>query len=210
MDKNKRRNIIFLITAILLIVLDQVSKLLIKQYFTGGMSHHNFRFGESIPIIGTFIQFTFTENPGMAFGIEFGALKVLLSLFSLVASICLTWYLLKIKDFSPWVQLGVALILAGAFGNMVDRIFYGIIFGTGPIFYGKVVDFIQAGIHFGGVFRSWPIFNVADSCVTVGVILLLFVYNKIPTLKDLKSIRAEEIVDKANFVSDELEEKTIV
>ncbi len=75
------------------------------------------------------------------------------------------------------------MILGGALGNLVDRIFYGVIYGTGSLLQGNVVDFFQINIPdikiFGKVFYSWPIFNIADLSVTVGFVMILIGYNKI-------------------------------
>ena len=68
---------------------------------------------------------------------------------------------------------------------MIDRLLYGVLFDEGALFYGKVVDFIQVDIPdvtwFGDIHTHFPVFNIADSCVTVGVILLLFTGNKLPS-----------------------------
>jgi signal peptidase II len=73
------------------------------------------------------------------------------------------------------------LILAGAFGNFIDRMFYGVLYGEGPLFYGLVVDFIQIDIpdiQLGQfAYTHWPVFNIADSCVSIGMILILS-YNR--------------------------------
>jgi signal peptidase II len=129
----------------------------------------------------------------MAFGISFGWGKIFLSLFSILAAFGLCWYLYKLRSFSKWVQFGIALMLAGAVGNLIDRVFYGVFYGEAPLFYGKVVDFIDVNlpdISLGAfeLSRFW-VFNIADSCVTCGVIVLLFVHDKIPTWDELKAGR---------------------
>ena len=124
------------------------------------------------------MQFTFTENEGMAMGITFGAGKIFLSIFSVIASVALSIYLIKLNAFSNWLKLGVALILAGAVGNLIDRVFYGLIFHYDKLFYGRVIDFIKV--------EYFPfIFNVADSCVSVGVAFLILFHKKIPTFAQL-------------------------
>jgi signal peptidase II len=137
--------------------------------------------GESIPVLGEFLRFTFVENPGMAFGVEFGSGKIFLTLFSLIASIGLVYYLLLIKSAKIQIRIAIMLILAGAFGNFIDRMFYGVLYGEGPLFYGLVVDFIQIDIpdiQVGQLaYTHWPVFNIADSCVSIGMILLLL-YNR--------------------------------
>ncbi len=190
----KKQNIyIFFIISILLLILDQVIKQLIKNHFgvvhLGNeflMANHN-----NIKILGNFLQFTYVENEGMAFGISFGAGKILLSLFSIIASTLIAMYLYKIAGYSNHIKFAVALILAGAVGNLIDRVFYGIIFDYAPLFYGRVIDFIQVDIpdiNFGFInYTYFPIFNIADSCVTVGVLLLLIFHKKIPPLNVLKN-----------------------
>lgn len=178
----------FYLAAILLVLADQLTKLIVKGCDFGFLSFPGMGYGESIPVIGSFLQFTYIENAGMAFGITFGAGKIFLSLFSVVASAFLVYYIYKIRDMHFAVKLGFTLILAGAFGNLIDRVFYGVIFGGQPLFYGHVVDFIQVDIpdiNFLGLnYSHWPVFNIADSCVSCGVVLLLLVHNKIPLLND--------------------------
>ncbi|MFP4370487.1 MAG: signal peptidase II [Candidatus Kapaibacterium sp.] len=191
MPENKRdSNLFFYWLAGILVLSDQITKLAIKGFSFFGIEHEGLRYGEQIPVIGDFLQITYIENPGMAFGISFGAGKIFLSLFSIFAGIGLYWYLSKLKGYSKWVRLGITLIFAGAVGNLIDRVFYGVIFGEMPLFYGKVVDFIQVDIPdiniFGLYYTHWPIFNIADSCVTVGVILLLFFHNKLPGIKEIR------------------------
>jgi signal peptidase II len=92
-----------------------------------------------------------------------------------------------LKGFNKWIIGGFSLIFAGAVGNLIDRVFYGVIFSESPLFYGKVVDFIQVDIP-DVAFLGWthfPVFNIADSCVTVGVILLILVHNKLPEWTDV-------------------------
>lgn len=140
--------------------------------------------GESISIIGDFFRLTFVENPGMAFGISVGnSSKLFLSLFSLIASIGLLYYIYKIRHESFINRFSLALILGGAIGNFIDRAFYGVFYGYAPLMYGKVVDFFQVEFWdftlFGKTYETWPIFNVADASVTIGVILMLIFHGRI-------------------------------
>lgn len=185
----KINTILLFIISILLILIDQITKLLIKGFSGFGIYINGFDYGERIEVIGNYLQFTFVENPGMAFSIEFGAGKIFLSLFSIIASILLALYIKKIGKKPIGFQIAVLLIFAGATGNMIDRVFYGLIYNYAPLFYGKVVDFILVDIPdvslFGKSYDYFPVFNIADSCVSVGIVLLLF-YNKyIPDLKEL-------------------------
>jgi signal peptidase II len=138
------------------------------------------KYGQSINVIGDLFKFTFVENPGMAFGIHVdGFSKLLLSLFSLIASVAIVVYIYKTREQKLLFRVALALILGGAVGNLIDRFFYGIIFDYAPLFYGRVVDFLHfdaLGFSlFGKTFDSFPIFNIADSAVTIGVgILLIF------------------------------------
>lgn len=191
-SQNKKCNkkvIVYFLIAFGLILLDQVTKMYFKGFNLFGFSKPSVGYGAQIPVIGTFLQFTYIENPGMAFGITFGAGKIFLSLFSIIAATALGYFLTKIKNASVWVKLGFTLILAGAVGNLIDRVFYGVLYGEQPLFYGYVVDFIQVDIPdvniFGLHYSYFPIFNIADSCVTCGVILLMIVQSKIPALGEI-------------------------
>lgn len=179
----------FYLLSFALIVFDQITKLMVKGFNLFGITHNGMPMGEYIRVIGDLVQFTYIENAGMAFGITFGAGKIFLSLFSIIASSGLVYYLWKLDKFSCWVRLGIAFILAGAVGNLIDRVFYGVIFGTDPLFFGKVVDFVLVDIPdiniLGIYYTHWPVFNVADACVTCGVVLLLIVHNRIPTFKEV-------------------------
>ena len=139
--------------------------------------------GQKIPVIGNFFRITFIENPGMAFGFDPGVnYKLWISIFSLAASIGLVVYLYIISNQKLSLRLAIAFILGGAVGNLIDRMFYGIFYGYAPLFYGRVVDFMDIDFFnlniFGRHFERWPIFNIADSAVTIGVIILLFFYKK--------------------------------
>lgn len=165
---------------VFVVIFDQLTKVLVKGINIPflNLDLSGMRYGQSFNIIGEFVKFTFVENPGMAFGIDVGETsKLFLSLFSIIASIGILIYLFKLKDEKLILRLALALILGGAIGNMIDRTFYGIFYGYAPIFYGRVVDFINVDFFdfsiFGRTYERWPIFNIADSAVTVGVILLL-------------------------------------
>ena len=139
--------------------------------------------GQRIPVIGNFFQITFVENPGMAFGIELGlGAKLWISIFSIAASIGLLYYLYSVRNQSLSLRFSLALILGGAFGNLIDRVFYGVFYSYGPLFYGKVVDFLDFDFFhlnlFGRSYERFPIFNVADMAVSTGVIILLLFYKK--------------------------------
>ncbi len=167
-----------------LVLLDQATKLLVKGFSIFGMSHTGMELGESRSLLGNAVRLTFVENPGMAFGISWGDGKLFLTLISIGIAGFLVAYLVKISSAHILPRVAVSLILAGAIGNLIDRVFYGVAYGESELFHGKVVDFIQVDIPditvFGELYTHFPVFNIADSCVTVGVILLLLTAGKLP------------------------------
>ena len=84
-------------------------------------------------------------------------------------------------------RFSLALILGGAIGNLIDRLFYGIIYGYEKLFYGSVVDFLDVDFFhftlFGKTFDRWPIFNVADAAVTIGILILLIFHTRTSSKK---------------------------
>lgn len=185
---------LFLILAILFI--DQVFKIWIKT---------NFHIGEEISLIGNWAKLHFIENEGMAFGMSFGGEfgKLALTLFRIIASVLIFIYLRKIidKKESKLNICSISLIFAGAVGNIIDSIFYGIVFsestyfsiaeilpsngGYGTLLHGKVVDMFYFPI-INTSFPTWmpfiggepftffnAIFNIADISISVGVGLLV-------------------------------------
>lgn len=178
-----------LYVTLVLVLSDQLTKLLVKGFSIPlfDLYHAGMQLGETIPLIGNYVCLTFVENPGMAFGIDFGG-KLYLTLFSIIASIGIAVYLYRIRTEPFGVRLSLAMILGGAIGNLIDRVFYGVIFGEEQLFYGKVVDFLslpfikippfEINLGFYKTFfygmDGFPIFNIADSAVTLGVLLLLF------------------------------------
>lgn len=166
-----------------IVVADQISKLLVKGFAVPslGIVHTGYPIGTSFSVVGDLIRLTYIENPGMAFGIDFGG-KLFLTLFSIAASIGIFLYLLRIKKESFIVRLSLAMILGGAIGNLIDRVFYGVIFGNAPLFYGQVVDFVDVDFFnltlAGYSITRWPVFNIADASVSVGVVLLLLFHRR--------------------------------
>lgn len=203
----KKKSILALVVVLLVLIIDQVSKVWVKT---------NMSLYESIEIAKWF-KIYFVENPGMAFGWTFGGDeesgkhlgKLFLSLFRIVAIGFIGYYLTQIinKNYSLGFIACIALIWSGAFGNIIDSVFYGEIFtasfpghvasivpfgkGYGSILHGKVVDMLYFPL-IEGTFPSWfpsqwadssfiffsPIFNIADSAITVGIFLLLIFYRK--------------------------------
>lgn len=160
------------------LIVDQASKLAVKGISLpwAGISVKGIPIGSSYPLVGDWVRLTFIENPGMAFGIDLGG-KLYLTLFSIAASIGIFMYLYVIRRERFLFRLSLALVLGGAMGNLIDRIFYGVVYGEAPLFYGKVVDFIDVdffnitilGYHLQ---RFW-VFNIADAAVTIGVVIML-------------------------------------
>jgi len=169
-----------IILGAVLVVLDQVTKILVKT---------NMCLGESIPVIGDFLRICFVENEGMAFGMAWGGTvgKICLTVFRLGLFAALWIWISKLnkKGAAPTgVLVGLTIITAGAFGNIVDCVLYGQIFSASsvfelarwggsyaPLMMGKVVDMISFSIF-------PPVFNVADSCVTVGAAYLILFHWK--------------------------------
>lgn len=180
------------------IITDQLSKFYIKGISIPvlNIKFEGMHLGESIPVIDDFFRITFTENPGMAFGFDPGSdFKLLISVFSLIASFGLLIYLFTIRKKSLSLKIAIALILGGAVGNVIDRMFYGLIYDYAPLFYGKVVDFLDFDFFnfsiFGRNYDRWPIFNIADAAVSIGVLILLLFYRH-HEAEDRKIKEAEE------------------
>ena len=189
------------IIATILLVIDQVSKILVKT---------NMRIGESISVLGDWFQILFIENPGMAFGMEFGGNigKYILTILRIVLVVVMLIYLRKLlkkgSEVPMGVCVGVMLVMVGALGNIIDCMFYGVLFGEStmyqvagflpegggyaPFFLGKVVDML----FFPIIDTTWPewvpmvggdslvffrpIFNFADACISCSVVALLIFY----------------------------------
>ncbi len=178
-------------------------------------------YGEGIKVFGDsdFLVFRFIENPGMAFGFEFGGItgKLALSIFRLIASgaiIYALWKLVKSKAAKGLITC-VAMILAGAVGNILDSMFYGLMFDKGlkdniaysglaehtelgagyaSFLQGNVVDMISFGIF-------PPIFNIADSAITIGVIWIILFQKKY-----FPKAEKEEKIDSDVFSEDQSSE----
>jgi signal peptidase II len=173
-----------LLVSLIIVLADQVTKFLVKGLDAPalGLSWTGMAYASSRPVLGDFVRLTYIENPGMAFGIDVGG-KLFFSLFSVVASVAIVAYLYAARGERFGFRFSLALILGGAVGNLIDRVFYGVIFHEAPLFYGRVVDFIDVDFFdvnlFGYQISRWPVFNIADAAVTCGVVLLLFFHRSL-------------------------------
>jgi len=178
-----------------IILVDQIVKLLAYEYMFKPFGFS----GYEIPIFGDWFKLHYTENPGMAFGLkiagDYG--KIILSIFRMIAMVGIAWYLYYLaKKKSPVGLLwSIALILGGAIGNVVDSTFYGVFLGNAPAtastpwFHGQVIDMLYLDICncwipnwipiFGGQYYPlWPIFNIADASIFVGVCIILIMQKR--------------------------------
>ncbi len=181
---------IYLISAVILVV-DQITKWMVKSWL---------HLHQSIPVIGDTIRLTFVENPGMAFGIRLFEEHPFMSrwfftIVSVIASILLIGYIYKMRFERRTYRVALGLILGGAVGNLIDRLLYG-----------RVVDFLDADIPDLFGMSRWPVFNVADSAVVCGMILITFLvlFTKPREAPDQKSERADQ--DKKSFLQTESKE----
>ena len=165
-----------------LVTIDQIVKIWVKTTMS---------IGESFPVLGNWFYIYFVENKGIAFGLSFGENigKLLLSLTRIGIVSVLIYYLFSLikKKQADWtVVIILSLITAGALGNIIDSLFYGIIWNYASLFYGRVVDMFYFPLfqipnwvpHFGGGYFFPAIFNVADSCVTIGIIAVIIWHKK--------------------------------
>ncbi len=203
-----------LITVFAVLFIDQFIKIYIKLHYP---------LGEVTRVFGDWFILHFTENPGMAFGLEFGGSygKIILSIFRVLASIGGVFYIRHIvKKEEHWgFILSVSLILAGAIGNILDSAFYGLLFsdsdefnkavfmpeggGYAGFLHGKVVDMFYFPIWNGEIFgEEWQffrhIFNFADASISVGVGLIL-IFQK-------KFVKKEEVVESTPEVNTDSQE----
>lgn len=182
----------YFIASFAIIVLDQVVKLLV--YYNMDMGVHG-----QIPVFGDWFKLHYLTNPGMAFGMQIGSVygKLFLTIFRLFAMFMIGYYLyyLAKKNVHQGLLWCVAMILGGAIGNLVDSIFYGVIFDNAPYgapspwFHGQVIDMFYIDIWegrlpdwlplIGGDYMAlWPVFNIADASIFMGVATILVFQSK--------------------------------
>ena len=212
----------YLFVVFLVLVIDQFVKIWIKTHMT---------LGEQITVIENLFYIHFTENFGMAFGLELEGVygKLLLSLFRVFAVAGIGWYLhslVKQKANSGFIFC-ISLIMAGAIGNILDSAFYGLIFsgsnsfdpavflpkegGYANFLHGAVVDMFYFNTHLDHVFWSnepfsfsFPIFNISDSSITIGVVIIL-IFQKIffkPENKIVGVSEGAELIENQNLPTD--------
>lgn len=184
MGKGRNKGLWLILLGMLLVVIDQIIKVVVKMEMIPGVP---------VPVLGRWFQLVFVENAGMAFGMGSNGgvwVKLALTLFRIGLFIFLVWWIRKlaVQGTAPaGVLIGLTLISAGALGNLLDSMFYGIIWPElmvdGAPFgflFGKVVDMFWFPLirnAAGECIFFKPVFNFADSCVTVGAFyLLLFQY----------------------------------
>lgn len=196
MDKKRKKQYILVFTLIgAILIIDQFVKIMVKTHM---------HIGEEIPLIGNWALLHFTENEGFAFGMQIGGNlgKIMLSLFRIIASGAILWYLLRQikKGIRTSLAVCISLIFVGALGNVIDSCIYGLIFnesyynvaqlfppegGYASFLQGRVVDMF----YFPIINTTWPnwmpiwggqrflffnaIFNVADAAITVGAFWLI-------------------------------------
>ena len=211
-----RKRTVFLII-LFIVIADQALKIYIKTHYHVGESHS---------IFGNWFQLYFIENEGMAYGWKLGGQwgKIMLTLFRLTAVILGVLYIKKIieKNYPPGYIICIGLIFAGALGNLIDSLFYGIIFENSSMFtynvarifpkdgyagfmHGRVVDMLYFPIIKHASLPGWIpfiggkqfsffnyIFNIADASVSVGVITII-VFRKRFFRRQEKILSAEEI-----------------
>ncbi len=146
----EKKYIVVLSTSFIIVLIDQITKFLIKT---------NFQLNQTIPIISNIFHLTYINNTGAGFGILKAQTWILI--FISIAVIGIIFYNFdKIKNKEALLQVLVGFVLGGTIGNLIDRLAYG-----------RIIDFLD--------FRIWPIFNFADSFVTVGIIgLIIYLWKK--------------------------------
>jgi signal peptidase II len=225
----KNRTGKLLIIIFLVLAVDQALKIWIKT---------NLSLGEEIVVFKDWFILHFVENNGMAFGFEFAGEygKLFLSIFRIIAVIAIGWYLFRLsrrQEIPFGFLVSIALIFSGAIGNIIDSMFYGMIFNHS---YGQVADFLPEGGGYGTFLHGrvvdmfyfpviqttlpewlplWggkefiffrPVFNIADSSITVGIFSILLFYRKQFNTPD----KEEQATEEESSASDEIAEKPFI
>jgi len=165
-----------LLVSLLVVVIDQLSKTIIA---------HTLYPGESVKVLGNFFRITYILNPGGAFGTRIGSgtFYTLISVFAIFLGL---YFFFRTKEEETWFRIGWALILGGAFGNLIDRFRFG-----------EVLDFLDFdffNIHIPSVIQldRWPVFNFADVSVTVAMAIILWQVFFHKKQKEIETIENEK------------------
>lgn len=227
-----KKSLVVVLILFFVLVLDQALKIWVKTHFC---------YGEERLLFGlSWARLNFVENPGMAFGWKFGGEygKLALSLFRIAAIGFLIFYITRLVKSSVGygVLISFALILAGAIGNIIDSAFYGLIFsesdyhclngaaklfpaegGYGKFLHGKVVDMLFFPLwhnELGEVVFFQPVFNIADSSITVGVLNILLFQRRYfngtdepvtPKIDDSLTLETEKTVENQEIIAENTE-----
>jgi len=155
-----------LVISLLIILLDQLSKTAVVYYL---------QIGESTSVLGNFFRLTYILNPGGVFGSKLGS-QNFYTIVAVLALIVTSWFFFKTKSKETWLRVGLCMVLGGAVGNLIDRLRFG-----------EVVDFLDFDFfnisfppskilffNFSGFYLDrWPVFNLADSFVLIGMVLII-------------------------------------
>ncbi len=196
------RRVLAIVASVL--VIDQLTKYIVRN---------SMHLGESIPVIGKWLRLTYTENPGIAFGITLGH-QTMVPIVSILATFLIIGYLWHSRNMHAAYRYSIAVVLGGAIGNIIDRVFYGKLYGYGDFFQGRVVDFIHIDL-WQGVVAQWvpfiggkymaffPVWNVADMAIVIGMLtVLLLQYRHQSETDDTKSEDADAIESSALLSSE--------
>jgi len=173
--------------AFAVVLVDQLVKLIVK---------FSMQLWEDIPVLGNTFRINFIENEGAAFGVTFADLlnrigiamtdetaKILLTVFSIFAVLVIVYLLQQVSNHRSALPAFLGLILGGAVGNIIDRVFYGVWFSgmnwyEGGLFQGQVVDMFYFDLYEGELWgmdlNLFPVFNIADLAITVGILAIVF------------------------------------
>ncbi len=227
-----KKSVVVILILFVVLAIDQALKIWVKTHFC---------YGEERAILGlAWARLNFVENPGMAFGWKFGGEygKLALSLFRIAAIGFLIYYIARLvkSSVSYGVLVSFSLILAGAIGNIIDSAFYGMIFsesdwhclngpaklfpaegGYGKFLHGKVVDMLFFPLwhnETGEVLFFQPVFNIADSSITIGVLNILFFQRRYfsgvdesetPIIGDNQALKSEEVIENQEIITETAE-----